>query len=76
MNIKEFLTTKELAELINVTPECVRQWVHRGLIPVRRFGKAVRIPREIAEKIVREGLNSKLDVEVREDGVAELSEDL
>jgi len=60
MDIKEFLTTKELAELINVTPECIRQWIYRGRIPVRRFGKAVRIPREIAEKLVREGLDSAI----------------
>ena len=58
MDIKEFLTTRELADLINVTPECIRQWIHKGRIPVRRFGKAVRIPREIAEKIAREGLDS------------------
>ena len=55
---KDFLKPKELAEIINVTPECIRSWIFRGRIPVRRFGGAVRIPREVADRIIREGLDS------------------
>ena len=54
---KDFLKPKELAEMINVTPECIRSWIFHGRIPVRRFGRAVRIPREVAERIIKEGLD-------------------
>ncbi len=54
---KEYLKAKELAEVLNVSTECIRSWIHQGRIPVKRFGRAVRIPMEVAEKILREGLN-------------------
>ena len=57
-HLKEFLKPRELAEIINVTPECIRMWIFRGQLPVRRFGKAVRIPREVAERMITEGLES------------------
>ena len=53
---KDFLKPKELAEILNVTQECVRAWIFQKRIPVRRFGGAVRITREVAERIIREGL--------------------
>ena len=53
---KDFLKPKELAEILNVTQECIRSWIFHGRIPVRRFGGAVRISREVAERIIREGL--------------------
>ena len=61
-HLNEFLKPRELAEIINVTPECIRTWIFRGQIPVRRFGKAVRIPREAAQKIIEEGLDSLTQV--------------
>ncbi len=53
---KDFLKPQELAEILNVTPECIRAWIFQKRIPVRRFGGAVRISREVAERIIREGV--------------------
>ena len=53
---KDFLKPKELAEILSVTPECIRSWIFHKRIPVRRFGGAVRISREVAERIIREGV--------------------
>ena len=53
---KDFLKPQELAEILNVTTECIRSWIFHKRIPVRRFGGAVRISREVAEKIIKEGL--------------------
>jgi excisionase family DNA binding protein len=55
-DLPQYLKPKEFAAIINVTPEAVRSWIFRRRIPVQRFGRAVRIRREVAEKIIREGL--------------------
>ncbi len=47
-----FLKPKELAEILNVTLECIRGWIYQKRIPIRRFGGAVRISKEIAEKMI------------------------
>lgn len=60
LQLEPFLKPKELAAIINVTPECVRSWIYHGRIPVRRFGRAVRIPREVALRIVEGGLENAL----------------
>jgi len=54
--LKKFFKPNELADLLNVTPEAVRSWIFRGIIPVQRFGRCVRISRETVEKILVEGL--------------------
>ena len=53
---RNFVKPAELAKALNVSPEAVRSWIFRGEIPVMRFGRAVRIPVDVAENIVREGL--------------------
>jgi len=55
LELPENLKAKELARIMNVTPEAVRSRIFRGRIPVRRYGRAVRIPRDVAEKLIREG---------------------
>ena len=55
---KEFLKTNELADVLNVSPECIRSWIFQGRIPVRRFGRAVRIPGRVARRIIRDGLEA------------------
>ena len=66
--LKPFLKPKELAAIINVTPECVRSWIYRGRIPVRRFGRAVRIPREVVVRIVEGGLE---DAQQKDEALAQ-----
>jgi excisionase family DNA binding protein len=41
-NSKEWLTTKEAAELLGVTPNALRIMVHRGHVPVYKLGKRLR----------------------------------
>jgi excisionase family DNA binding protein len=54
--ICRFVKPKELAVMLNVSHEAIRSWIFRRWIPVTRFGRAVRIRLEVAEKIAREGL--------------------
>jgi excisionase family DNA binding protein len=51
-----FMKPVELAKILNVSPEAVRTWIFHKKIPVKRFGRAVRIPIDVAECIIREGL--------------------
>jgi len=43
--MKEFLTSKEIAKLEQVTQKTVGLWVRKGLFPgARKVGKAYRVP--------------------------------
>ena len=38
----KFLTTEEVAELLQVCPRTIERWVKRGLLPVLKIGSLVR----------------------------------
>jgi excisionase family DNA binding protein len=48
----KYLTTKEAAAELEVSPSTVVRWVRDGLIPGKRFGKRIiKIPRVEIEKL-------------------------
>jgi hypothetical protein len=55
-NNRNFVKPVEFAKALNVSPEAVRSWIYHKQIPVKRFGRAVRIPIDVAESIIQEGL--------------------
>jgi len=49
----KLLTTDEVADFLNVTPACVRKWVHLGFIPTVKLGRVVRFERSAIEEWVK-----------------------
>jgi excisionase family DNA binding protein len=40
---EEFLTVAEIAELLKVNQQTVRNWIDRGSLPAVRVGRRVRV---------------------------------
>ena len=49
-------TVQELAELLKLNPQAVRNWIDQGSLPALRIGRRVRIKREVVEDILENGL--------------------
>ena len=48
----EFLTPKEVAGILRVSPRTVQRWVKEGRLRAVRVGKLWRIPREALEEFL------------------------
>jgi excisionase family DNA binding protein len=48
--LERLLTVNQLAELWQLHPRTIRRMIADGRIPVRRFGRAVRIHPDVARK--------------------------
>lgn len=46
----EYLTIKEVAELLKVKEITIRRWIVRGWLPALRFGRGFRVKKEDIEK--------------------------
>lgn len=57
--IKSFYTTQELAELTDLTASYIRQLAAGGKIEASKFNGAYIIPREAAEKFIKEREGNK-----------------
>ena len=44
--IGRIYTTKEVAELLKVTPRTVQDWIKSGKLPAKRYGRVLRIRAE------------------------------
>ena len=44
--IGRLYTTKEVAELLKVTPRTVQDWIKSGKLPAMRYGRVLRIRAE------------------------------
>jgi excisionase family DNA binding protein len=51
----EFLTVAEIAELLKLNPQTLRNWIDQGQLPAVRIGRRVRIRRSDFERLVQEG---------------------
>ena len=49
-----FLTVAEVAELLKLNQQTVRNWIDRGSLPALRVGRRVRIRRSDLERILEE----------------------
>jgi excisionase family DNA binding protein len=51
----KYLTPKEAAAVLEVSPASVVRWVREGLIPAMRIGhRTIKIPRAAIEQIVNQ----------------------
>jgi excisionase family DNA binding protein len=52
-DMKWYLTVKEAAEILRVTPRTVRNWIRDKRLPVVRAGRRVLIAREEVDRFPR-----------------------
>ena len=50
-----FLTVADVAELLKLNQQTVRNWIDQGLLPAHRVGRRVRIKRSDLERLVEDG---------------------
>jgi excisionase family DNA binding protein len=50
-----FLTVAEVAELLKLNQQTVRNWIDQGSLPAVRVGRRVRIRRSDLERLLEEG---------------------
>ena len=50
-----FLTVAEVAEMLKLNQQTVRNWIDQGSLPALRVGRRVRIRRSDLERLLREG---------------------
>lgn len=52
---ESFLTVAEVAELLRLNPQTVRNWIDAGSLPAVRVGRRVRIKRSDLDRILESG---------------------
>jgi len=50
-----FLTVAEVAEMLKLNQQTVRNWIDQGSLPALRVGRRVRIRRSELERLLQEG---------------------
>jgi excisionase family DNA binding protein len=53
-----YLTVAEVAELLKLNQQTVRNWIDQGSLPALRVGRRVRIKRSDLERMLDEGYSS------------------
>jgi excisionase family DNA binding protein len=51
---EEFLTVNEVAAILKVNQQTVRNWIDRGELPAIRIGRRVRITRSDFERVLEQ----------------------
>jgi excisionase family DNA binding protein len=57
-NESPVLTVAEVAELLKLNQQTVRNWIDAGFLPAVRIGRRVRIKRETYQRLVDGGLDN------------------
>jgi excisionase family DNA binding protein len=52
---EEFLTVAEVAELLKLNQQTVRNWIDQGSLPALKVGRRVRIRRSDLERVLDDG---------------------
>jgi excisionase family DNA binding protein len=55
---ESFLTVAEVAEILKLNQQTVRNWIDQGSLPALRVGRRVRIKRSDFERVLAEGYSS------------------
>ncbi len=46
MTVEAFLTSEQVAEALSVTPQTIRNWIRKGVLPAEKYGHVFRIRSE------------------------------
>jgi excisionase family DNA binding protein len=55
---ESFLTVAEVAEILKLNQQTVRNWIDQGSLPALRVGRRVRIKRSDFERVLADGYSS------------------
>ena len=67
-NSEEFLTVAEVAEMLKLNQQTVRNWIDQGSLPAHRVGRRVRIRRSDLDRMLDEGSTVRSSVTTAESG--------
>ncbi len=56
---ESFLTVAEVAEILKLNQQTVRNWIDQGALPAVRLGRRVRIKRTDLDRVVAQGYRSR-----------------
>ena len=59
----EFLTVGEVASVLKLNPQTIRNWIDQGSLPALRVGRRVRIRREDFERLLTDGYSGSTPTE-------------
>lgn len=63
MSDPKLLTVKEAAERLSLREGTIRVWLSRRRLPKVRLGRAIRIPTDAIEELIRAGTTAARDGE-------------
>ena len=63
-----FLTVAEVAEVLKLNQQTVRNWIDQGSLPALRIGRRVRIRRSDFERLLDQGYTSRSVANERDPG--------
>jgi excisionase family DNA binding protein len=63
-----FLTVAEVAEMLKLNQQTVRNWIDQGSLPALRVGRRVRIKRSDLERVLADGYTARADSAADEGG--------
>ena len=63
-----FLTVAEVAEMLKLNQQTVRNWIDQGSLPALRVGRRVRIRRSDLERMLEEGRTGPASSSAQETG--------
>jgi excisionase family DNA binding protein len=52
----ELFTVSEVAAILKLSEQTIRNWIDAGCLPALRIGRRVRIRREVLQRILTNGL--------------------
>ncbi len=61
-----YLTVAEVAQLLKLNQQTVRNWIDQGSLPALRVGRRVRIKRSDLERVLADGYNAGTVAEARQ----------
>lgn len=63
-----YLTVAEVAELLRLNQQTVRNWIDQGSLPALRVGRRVRIKQSDLDRLLSEGYNARPNADVPDEG--------
>ena len=63
-----YLTVAEVAEVLRLNQQTVRNWIDQGSLPALRVGRRVRIKRSDLDRLLSEGYSAGASVAAPDDG--------